>query len=327
MGRRAIPRALGFALAGLTFSSGAIAAATEDFSTKPVRLIVNTAPGGSTDIVARIMGAQLAERLKTQVVVDNRGGAGGAIGMEAEARAAPDGRTLLLANSSLTTLPALRKLPYDPVKSFVPIAKLASVYLALVVYPSVEAKSVQEFIALAKRKPGAVVFSGSGPGAHTTMATELFKNMAGIDVLIVEYKSGGPAVIDLLGGQTQAMLATIPLVLQHIKTGKLRALATSGAERSNFLPDAPTIASAGVPGYSTVQWHGILAPAGTPLRTTDFLHAELKEILASEEGRKKLVVAGAEIDYLPPKEFGFFIRRDLEQWSQLVAKAGIKTHE
>ena len=141
-----ILRAFGWALAGLTFSSGAIAAAAEDFSTKPVRLIVNTAPGGSTDIVARIMGAQLAERLKTQVVVDNRGGAGGAIGMEAEARAAPDGRTLLLANSSLTTLPALRKLPYDPVKSFVPIAKLASVYLALVVHPSVEAKSVQEFI-------------------------------------------------------------------------------------------------------------------------------------------------------------------------------------
>jgi tripartite-type tricarboxylate transporter receptor subunit TctC len=329
MKRRDGSSAPGCALAGLMFLS-AIATtvyAAEDFSTKPMRLIVNTAPGGSTDIVARIMGAQLAERLKTQVVVDNRGGAGGAIGMEAEARAAPDGRTLLLANSSLTTLPALRKLPYDPVKSFVPIAKLASVYLALVLHPSVEAKSVQEFIALAKRKPGAVVFSGSGPGAHTTMATELFKSMAGIDVLIVEYKSGGPAVIDLLGGQTHAMLATIPLVLQHIKTGKLRALATSGAERSNFLPDAPTIASAGVPGYSTVQWHGMLAPAGTPQRTTDFLHAELKEILASEEGRKKLVIAGAEIDYLPSKEFGAFIRRDLEQWSQLVAKAGIKPHE
>ena len=200
-------RALGCALAGLTFSSGAVAAATEDFSTKPVRLIVNTAPGGSTDIVARIMGAQLAERLKTQVVVDNRGGAGGAIGMEAEARAAPDGRTLLLANSSLTTLPALRKLPYDPVKSFVPIAKLASVYLALVVYPSVEAKSVQEFIALAKRKPGAVVFSGSGPGAHTTMATELFKNMAGnrrIDSRIQERRAGASSTC-LAGKRTRCL--------------------------------------------------------------------------------------------------------------------------
>lgn len=311
----------------MAFLSGVTAAAVDDFSAKPVRLIVNTAPGGSTDIVARIIGAQLSERLKTQVVVDNRGGAGGAIGMEAEARAAPDGRTLLLANSSLTTLPALRRLPYDPVKSFAPIAKLASVYLALVLHPSIEAKSVQEFIALAKRKPGAIVFSGSGPGAHTTMATELFKNMAAIDVLIVEYKSGGPAIIDLLGGQTHAMLATIPSVLQHIKAGKLRVLATSGTERSNFLPDAPTIASAGVPGYSTVQWHGMLAPAGTPQRITDFLHAGLKEILASEEGKRKLVSAGAEIDYLPPKEFGTFIRKDLEQWSHLVQRAEIKSRE
>ncbi len=318
-------RAFGFA--SMAFLSGVTAAAVDDFSAKPVRLIVNTAPGGSTDIVARIIGAQLSERLKTQVVVDNRGGAGGAIGMEAEARAAPDGRTLLLANSSLTTLPALRRLPYDPVKSFAPIAKLASVYLALVLHPSIEAKSVQEFIALAKRKPGAIVFSGSGPGAHTTMATELFKNMAAIDVLIVEYKSGGPAIIDLLGGQTHAMLATIPSVLQHIKAGKLRVLATSGTERSNFLPDAPTIASAGVPGYSTVQWHGMLAPAGTPQRITDFLHAGLKEILASEEGKRKLVSAGAEIDYLPPKEFGTFIRKDLEQWSHLVQRAEIKSRE
>src|SRR4051812_12507073 len=299
--RMTAPGALAIAVTSLALHGGA-AVAAEVFPSKPLRMIVPTSTGGSTDVVARIIGNQIGERLKTQVVVDNRGGAGGAIGMEAEARAAPDGRTLLLVNSSLTTLPALRTLPYDPVKSFVPIAKLASVYLALVVHPSVEAKSVQEFIALAKRKPGAVVFSGSGPGAHTTMATELFKSMAGIDVLIVEYKSGGPAIIDLLGGQTHAMLATIPLVLQHIKTGKLRVLATSGAERSNFLPDAPTIGSAGVAGYSTVQWHGMLAPAGTPQRLADFVHAALKEILASEEGKRRLVVAGAEINYLPSVE-------------------------
>lgn len=325
MKRPTASRLLAFTLACLTQSG--LADAAEDFSSKPVRLIVNTGPGGSTDIVARIMGAQLAERLRAQVVVDNRGGAGGAIGMEAEARAAPDGRTLLLANSSLTTLPALRTLPYDPVKSFVPIAKLASVYLALVVHPTVEVKSVPEFIALAKRRPGAVVFSGSGPGAHTTMATELFKSMSGIDVLIVEYKSGGAAVIDLLGGQTHAMLATIPSVMQHVKTGKLKVLATSGTERSGFMPDVPTIMSSGVPGYSTVQWHGMLAPAETTQRITDFLHAHLKDIIASEEGRKRLTAAGAEIDYLPPKEFGAFIRRDLDQWAQLVRTAAIKTRE
>ena len=301
--------------------------AADAYPTKPLRLIVPTATGGSTDVVARIIGAQLAERLKTQVVVDNRGGAGGAIGLETGAKAAPDGHTLLLVSASQMTLPALRKLPYDPVKSFVPIAKLASVYLALVVHPSVEAGSVQELIALAKRKPGAVIFSGSGPGAHTTMATELFKSMAGVDVVIVEYKSGGPAVIDLLGGHTHAMLATIPSVLPHIKAGKVKVLATSGAERSNLLPDAPTIDQAGVPGYSTVQWHGIVAPLGTPQRIVDLLHAELKSILASDEGKKRLVGAGAEIDYLPPKELGVFMRQDMDQWSQLIRKAGIKLRD
>ena len=332
--KTSLRRTLGFVAASLAFLPGAAGAAEaastgsgQAFPTKPLRMIVPTAPGGSTDVVARIIGTQLGERLKTQVVIDNRGGAGGTIGMETVAKAAPDGHTLLLANASLTTQPALRKLPYDPIKSFAPIAKLASVYLALVVHPAVEAKSVQEFIALARRKPGAVIFSGSGPGAHTTMATELFKSMSGVDVLVVEYKSGGPAVVDLIGGHTHAMLATIPSVLPHIRTGRLKVLATGGAERSNLLPDAPTIDSAGVPGYSTVQWHGILAPAGTPQRIIDFLHAELKEILASDEGRKRLVGAGAEIDYLPPKEFGQFIRRDMVLWSRLVKKDGIKFRE
>jgi tripartite-type tricarboxylate transporter receptor subunit TctC len=319
------------AMAGLSLAMAAMpalcAVAADAYPNKPLRLIVPTATGGSTDVVARIIGTQLGERLKAQVVIDNRGGAGGAIGVETAAKAAADGHTLLLVSASQMTLPALRKLPYDPVTSFVPIAKLASVYLALVVHPTVEASSVQEFIALAKRKPGAITFSGSGPGAHVTMATELFKSMTGVDVVIVEYKSGGPAVIDLLGGHTQAMLATIPSVLSHIKAGKVRVLATSGAERSNFLPDVPTIDKAGVPGYSTVQWHGIVAPAGTPQRIIDLLHAELKAILESDEGKKRLVGSGAEIDYLPPKEFGVFMRQDMEQWSQLIRKAGIKLRD
>src|ERR1700682_5751842 len=203
MFRTSAKSALGLAAAAMSaLCAGAVAA--DAYPKKPLRVMVPTATGGSTEVVARIIGTQLAERLKTQVVVDNRGGAGGAIGVETAAKAAADGHTLLLVSASQMTLPALRKLPYDPVKSFVPIAKLASVYLALVVHPSVEASPVQEFIALATRKPGAIIFSGSGPGAHTTMATELFKSMAGVDVVIVEYKSGGPAVIDLLGGHTHA---------------------------------------------------------------------------------------------------------------------------
>jgi tripartite-type tricarboxylate transporter receptor subunit TctC len=321
------PAALGIALAVVVPMFCANVVAADAYSTKPLRLIVPTATGGSTDVVARIIGAQLGERLGTQVVIDNRGGAGGAIGVETAAKAPADGHTLLLVSASQMTLPSLRKLPYDPVKSFTPIAKLASVYLALVVHPTIEANSVQDLISLAKRKPGAIMFSGSGPGAHVTMATELFKSMAAIDVVIVEYKSGGPAVIDLLGGHTHAMLATIPSVLPHIKSNRLRVLATSGTERSNLLPDAPTVDKAGVPGYSTVQWHGVVAPAGTPQRMIERLHAELKAILASDEGRKRLVAAGAEIDYLAPTEFGAFMRRDMELWAQLIRKANIKLRD
>ena len=301
--------------------------AAEAYSSKPVRLIVPTAPGGSTDVVARITGSLLGERLGTQVVVDNRGGASGAIALETAARAAPDGHTLLIVSASHTSLAALQKLPADPVSSFMPIAKIASVYLALVVHPTVEAASVQELIALAKRKPGALNFSGSGPAAHVTMAAHLFKQMAGIDFVIVEYKSGGPAVIDLIGGHTQAMLASIPSVLPHIKAGKLRVLGTSGTERSTFLPDAPTIDKAGVPGESTVQWHGIVAPLGTPQRTIDRLHAELKALLFSDDGRKKLVASGSEIDYLPPAELGKFMRQDKELWAQLIRKAKITVRD
>jgi tripartite-type tricarboxylate transporter receptor subunit TctC len=314
-------------LAALCVMLALDAMAAENYSTKPIRMIVPTAPGGSTDVVARIIGAALGARLGTQVVIDNRGGAGGAIGVETAAKAAPDGHTLLLVSASHMTLPILRKSAYDPVKSFVPIAKLASVYLVLVVHPGVEANSVPELIALAKRKPGALNFSGSGPGAHVTMATELFKSMAGLDIVIVEYKSGGPAVIDLLGGHTQAMLATIPSVLPHIRSNKLRALATGGAERSKLMPDLPTIDKAGVPGYATVQWHGIVAPLGMPQRLVERLHAELKATLAPEQAGKKLIAAGVEIDYLPPVEFGAFMRREMAMWAALVRKANIRIRE
>ena len=318
--------ALGIALSAVapTFAN---AAAADSYSAKPLRLIVPTAPGGSTDVVARIAGAHLAERLGTQVVVDNRGGGGGVIGVEAASKAPADGHTLLLVSGSQMTLPGLRKLPYDQVKDFTPIAKLADVHLTLVVHPSVEVNSVPDLISLAKRKPGAINFSGSGPGAHVTMATELFKSMAAIDVVIVEYKSGGPGVIDLLGGHTHAMMATIPSVLPHIKANKLRVLATSGARRSNMLPDTPTIAQSGVPGYSAIQWHGIVAPTGTPQRKIDQLHAELKAMVASDDGRKKLVSAGTEVDFLGLGEFGAFMRRDMDQWAQLIRKANLKLRD
>ena len=303
------------------------ALAAEAYPARPVRLVLPAAVGGSTDVVGRIVAMELSERLGAQVVADNRAGAGGVIALEMVANAVPDGHTLLIVSASQSTQPALRKLPYDPVKSFTPIAKLASAYLALVVHPSVPANSVKELIALAKRKPGDLTFSGSGTGAHTTMATELFKLMAGIDVVIVEYKSGGPAVIDLLGGHTQAMLATIASVLPQIKAGRLRVLGTSGAARSGLLPDAPTIAEAGVPGFETVQWHGIVAPAGTPAPVIDRLGRELKTIMAADETRKRLLNAGVEIDYLGAAEFDAFSKRELDQWARVIKEARITLKE
>ncbi|MCC6532369.1 MAG: tripartite tricarboxylate transporter substrate binding protein [Burkholderiales bacterium] len=296
----------------------AAAATAEGYTARPLRLIVPTAPGGSTDIVARIAGAYLAERFGAQVVIDNRPGAGGAIGVDAAVRAPADGQTLLLVSGSQMTLPVLRTLPYDLAKAFAPIAKLASVHLALVVHSGLEVNSLQDLIVAAKRKPGAINFSGAGPGAHVTMATELFKSMARIDVVIVEYKSGGPAVIGLLGGETQAMLATIPSVLPHVKAHKLRVLATSGPSRSHMLPDAPTIAQSGVPGYAMVQWHGIVAPTGTPQRKIEHLHAELKAMVGSDDGARKLVAAGTDLDFLGLAEFGSFMRREMDLWAQLI---------
>jgi tripartite-type tricarboxylate transporter receptor subunit TctC len=306
----------------------AAAVAADVYPNRPVRLILPAAVGGSTDLVGRIVALQLTERMGVQVVADNRAGAGGIIAMEMAAKAPADGYTLLLVSASQSAQPALRKqLPYDPVKSFAPIAKLASVFLALVVHPSVPANSAKQLIALAKRKPGEIIFSGSGTGAHTSMATHLFKIMADIDIVIVEYKSGGPAVIDLLGGHTQAMLATIASVLPQIKAGKLRALATSGTGRSVLMPDTPTLAETAVPGYATVQWHGLVVPAGTPAPVVDRLQQELKAILASDDTKKTLLNAGVEPDYLGPAEFGAFSKRELEQWAGVVKKANITLRE
>lgn len=317
----------GSVLACNAFAFSTAIRAADVYPNKPVRIVLPAAVGGSTDVVGRIIGMQLSERMGVQVVADNRAGAGGVIAMEMVSKAAADGYTLLLVSASQSTQPALRKLPYDPVKSFVPIAKLASAFLVLVVHPSVPVKSVKELLALAKRKPGEIFFSGTGTGAHTTMATELFKIMAGINVVVVEYKSGGPAVIDLLGGHTQAMLATIASVLPQIKAGKLRSLATSGVERSALLPDAPTISEAGVPGYATVQWHGLLAPAGTPAPIIDKLHAEIKAILSTDAVRKRLLDAGTETEYLGPTEFGAFYVREMDQWASVIRKANIALKE
>ena len=298
--------------------------AADAYPSKPVRLIIPFPPGGSNDIVGRLIATKLTERLGKQVVVDNRGGAGGVLGTEMAAKADPDGYTLLIVSAAYGFNPALYKLPFDPVKSFTPIAKLGSGPNSLTVHPSVPANSVKELIALAKQKPGQLINSCAGVGSFQHMGTELFKMMAGIDFKIVQFKGGGPAMIDQLGGHSQFSLGSLIQTLPHIQSGKFRILGTGGLKRSAILPDVPTIAEAGVPGYEATNWWGILAPAGTPAPIVDRLNKELKALLASDEVKKLFLNEGAEVDYLGPAEFGPFIEREITKWGKVVKEANIK---
>jgi tripartite-type tricarboxylate transporter receptor subunit TctC len=297
------------------------------YPSRPVRLIVPYPPGGTTDIVGRLIAAKLSKHLGKQVIVDNRGGGGGIIGTEAAAKAAPDGYTLFVGSGAYSIQPALQKLPYDPLKSFTPVARAVSGPLVLIVHTSVPAHSVKELIALAKQKPGQLIFVTSGIGGNPHMGVELFKIMADIDFKIVHFKGGGPAIIDLLGGHSHAAINSIPQALPHIESGKFRVLGTSGVKRSVYLPDVPTIAEAGVPGYEVTQWFGILSPAGTPAPIVARLNKELKAILALADVKKQFLAAGAEVNYLGPTEFGQYIEKDISQWARVVKKANIKFEE
>jgi tripartite-type tricarboxylate transporter receptor subunit TctC len=298
--------------------------AADVYPSKPVRLVIPFPPGGSNDIVGRLIATKLSERLGKQVVVDNRGGAGGVLGSEIVAKSDPDGYTLLIVSAAYGFNPALYKLPFDPLKAFTPVAKLGSGPNSLTVHPSVPAKTVKELIALAKQKPGQLINSCAGVGSFQHMGTELFKMMAGIDFKIVQFKGGGPAMIDQLGGHSHFSLGSLIQTLPHIQSGKFRILGTGGSKRSAILPDVPTIAEAGVPGYDVTNWWGILAPAGTPGPIVEKLNREINAVLTSDEVKKLFLKEGAEVDYLGPAEFGPFIAREITKWGKVVKEANIK---
>lgn len=308
----------------LAVSATSLFAAADVYPSKLVRVIVPTGAGGSQDIVGRQIATKLSERYGKPVIVENRAGAGNIIGHNFVAKADPDGYTLLFAGSAFATLAALQKLPYDPIKSFSPIVLVASIPMVLVVHPSVPANSVKELIALAKQKPGHLLFAASGIGTTAHVAVELFKIMAGIDIRIVQFKGGGPGTVDLLGGHSHAMITSIPMLLPHIQSGKLRALGAAGVKRLASLPDVPTIAEAVLPGYNATIWYGILAPAGTPARIVDSLNRELKQILTSDEVKKFLLIEGGNVDYLGPTEFVRFIEGEIKKWEGVVKTANIQ---
>jgi len=323
--RSALPKALApvvMVLMALTLAK--TAAAGEAYPTKPIRMIIPTSAGGTQDILARVIVPHLSERLGRQIIVDNRAGAGQTIGTAMVANAAPDGYTVMLAAGVHSIQPVLRKLPYDGIKSFSPIALTSTVPFALVVNPSVAAKTVKELIALAKQKPGHLIFSGTGVGVTPHMAMELFRIMAGIDITIAHFKGQGPATIDLLGGHSHASMNSIPGYLQHIKSGKLRVLGVTSAKRSDRLPDVPTIAEAGVPGYETKSWYGLFAPAGTPKPIIDRWSREVGDMLRTDDMKKSFADLGLELDYLGPADFDRFVRAEMSNWAMVVKKANIK---
>jgi tripartite-type tricarboxylate transporter receptor subunit TctC len=316
------------ALAGIAALAGAapVAAQAPAYPTKPIRLVVPFPPGGATDILARAVAQKLAETWGQSVVVDNRPGAGGNIGSELVARAAPDGYTLEMGtvgthaiNSSLYA-----KMPYDHVKDFAPVILVAAVPNVLVVNPAVPANSVQELIAYAKANPGKLNFASSGNGTSIHLSGELFKVMAGVQMTHVPYKGSAPALQDLLGGQVQLMFDNLPPSLPQIKAGKLRALGVTTAARSPALPDVPTIAESGLPGFESSSWFGVLAPAGTSLAIIAKLNAEIGRWLASPEAKEKLVAIGANGAGGTPEDFAKHIAAETAKWAKVVKESGAK---
>lgn len=306
--------------------SGALPAlAADNYPSRPVRVIVPQSAGGSTDVAARVLTDRLTEVLKQNIVVDNRPGAGSLHGTEAAARAAPDGHTLLIIAASLTITPALQSnLSFDPVRDFAPITQIVDLPHIVVIHPTVQAKTLAELVALLKAKPGQISAGFSGIGTSTHLAIELFQYMSQTKMLLVPFKGGAPAMTSLLAGEVQVNFGTSSTALPHIRAGKLRALAVTGARRSQAAPEIPTVAEAGVKGYQHASWVGLLAPAKTPKTVIDRLHAESVKILARSDVRNGFLKSGMEAEGNTPREFAENIVREVEQWKRLVKSAGIK---
>ena len=296
----------------------------QSYPSKPVRLIIPFPPGGSNDVVGRAIGQQLGERLGYSVVIDNRGGAGGIIGTNEAAKATADGHTLLLISVAFPTSIAFNRLPQDIMKSFDPVAMLGSGPALLVVPAGSPANSVADLLGALRQKPGELNAAAAGIGSFQHMATELFRLQSKTSFVIVQYKGGGPALTDTIAGQVQFNLGSLVQMVPHVRSGKLKALGVSSAKRVAAMPDVPTIAEAGLPGYEVSHWWGILAPAGTPQAVLDRLHQEVAAIQDSPETRKRFELEGAEVIRMKPVEFASFVTQETEKWTRVVKEAGIK---
>ena len=313
------------ALAPLAAAQGLATGSAPVYPVKPVRIVVGFAPGGGADILARMLGAGLADSLGQQVVIDNRPGAAGNIAIEHVVKSPPDGYTLLMGAPGLATAPSLYpKLPFDPLKDLAPVSLVGTVPNLLVVPPSVPASSVRQLVALARARPGELNYASSGKGTSLHLAAELFKALAKIDIVHVAYKGGAPAVADLMGGHVDLMFDVLPSSLPHVKARKLKALGITSAQRSPLLPDVPTMVEEGLPGYQAITWNGILAPAATPKEIVGRLAAAIAQSVQTPDMKQRLAAIGTEPAANTPEQFAAFLRDETAKWANVVRNAGIK---
>ena len=312
------------AIAALLAVLAGSAIAQPAFPTKSIRIISPYPPGGTTDQMARFIGPKLTESWGQQVIVENRAGGNTVIGSEAMVKSAPDGYTLLSILVSHVIVPNLVATPYDPVKDFAAVATIARTEPVLVVHPSVPANNLRELIALAKSRPGELNMGSAGVGSFQHLGGELFTSMAGVNIVTVQYKGGGPAMMDAVAGNVQLMFSSLVQTLSQIRGGKLKALGVGGLKRSSTLPEVPTISEAGVPGYEAVNWWGIIAPVGTPRPILARLHKEITAIQQSPEMQKRFQAEAVEAMPMEPAEFGRYIEAEIVKWAAVIKRAGIR---
>lgn len=314
------------ASAGACWAQGVAGGAAAGYPTKPIRMIIALAAGGGVDASGRILGQKFTDAWGQQVVADNRPGAGGTIATEMVARATPDGYTLLMVSMGHAITPALYKLNYDTIKDFAPISLFVQSPSILAVHPSLPVKSVQELIAFAKPRPGEILFSSSGSGSGQHLAMELLNRMAGLQLVHIPYKGTAPSILDLVAGRVSVTSASAISTMPHVRSGRLRALAVSSAKRSPSVPELPTVAEAGIPGFAVDQWYSLFAPAGTPQEIIAKLYAEIAKTVAHAETRERLLAMGLDPVGMPPAEFAAYVKTETVKWGKLVREAGIRVN-
>jgi tripartite-type tricarboxylate transporter receptor subunit TctC len=302
----------------------AAAHAQQPYPSKPVRFVAPFAPGGGTDFIARIAAQKLTEALKQQVIVENRPGAGGTLGAEIGAKAPPDGYTLTVIAGSYSVNPSLYKLAFDPVNDITPIIQFSQGPFVIVSHPSLPAKNAKELIAIAKAKPGQLLYASSGQGSITQLATELFAMMAGVKMTHIPYKGTGPALTDTIAGQTQLLWGSAAAAVPAVKGGRLKAIGVSTLKRIPALPEVPTVDESGLKGYEAILWHGLIGPKGLPRPIVDRVNAELNKAVKSKDMEEKLATDGVSSAGGTPEQFGTLIKRDIDTWRKVVQKAGVK---